>query len=156
MRKLILLFILFAVQSVYSQSMEIPNSKLFPKGGGDLILHEYLESLTETDIAVLNFTSVSCIPCKKEIPELLRLSEKYPNLKLFIIFAEADPSTFANSLGLSKYYADPLGTLQNKYRIKAYPVTYIVSRDKKILSRLEGYTEKNSKKLNSFFAKEEK
>jgi thiol-disulfide isomerase/thioredoxin len=156
MRKLILLFILFAVQSVYSQSMEIPNSKLFPKGGGELILHEYLESLTETEIAVLNFTSVSCIPCKKEIPELLRLSEKYPNLKLFIIFAEADPSTFANSLGLSKYYADPLGTLQNKYRIKAYPVTYLVSRDKKILSRLEGYSEKNSKKLNSFFAKEEK
>jgi len=156
MRKLILLFILFAVQSVYSQSMEIPNSKLFPKGGGDLILHEYLESLTETDIAVLNFTSVSCIPCKKEIPELLRLSEKYPNLKLFIIFAEADPSTFANSLGLSKYYADPLGTLQNKYRIKAYPVTYLVSRDKKVLSRLEGYTEKNSKKLSSFFTREGK
>ena len=156
MRKLILLFMLFAVQSVYSQSMEIPNSKLFPKGGGELILHEYLESLTETDIAVLNFTSVSCIPCKKEIPELLRLSEKYPNLKLFIIFAEADPSTFANSLGLSKYYADPLGTLQNRYKIKAYPVTYLVSRDKKILSRLEGYSEKNSKKLSSFFAREEK
>ena len=156
MRKLILLFMLFAVQSVYSQSMEIPNSKLFTKGGGELILHEYLESLTETDIAVLNFTSVSCIPCKKEIPELLRLSETYPNLKLFIIFAEADPSTFANSLGLSKYYADPLGTLQNKYKIKAYPVTYLVSRDKKILSRFEGYSEKNSKKLSSFFAREEK
>jgi cytochrome c biogenesis protein CcmG, thiol:disulfide interchange protein DsbE len=156
MRKLILLFMLFAVQSVYSQSMEIPNSKLFTKGGGELILHEYLESLTETDIAVLNFTSVSCIPCKKEIPELLRLSEKHPNIKLFIIFAEADPSTFANSLGLSKYYADPLGTLQNKYKIKAYPVTYLVFRDKKVLSRLEGYTEKNSKKLSSFFAREEK
>jgi thiol-disulfide isomerase/thioredoxin len=136
--------------------MEIPNSKLFTKGGGELILHEYLESLTETDIAVLNFTSVTCIPCKKEIPELLRLSEKHPNLKLFIIFAEADPSTLANSLGLSKYYADPLGTLQNKYKIKAYPVTYLVSRDKKVIFRLEGYSEKNSKKLSSFFAREEK
>jgi thiol-disulfide isomerase/thioredoxin len=156
MKKRGLLNFIFVIQSLFSQSIEIPNSKLFPKGGGELILHEYLESLTETDIAVLNFTSVSCIPCKKEIPELLRLSEKYPNLKLFIIFAEADPSTFAISLGLSKYYADPLGTLQNKYKIKAYPVTYLVSRDKKILSRLEGYTEKNSKKLNSFFAKEEK
>jgi thiol-disulfide isomerase/thioredoxin len=107
-------------------------------------------------LSLLNFTSVSCTPCKKEIPELLRLSEKYSNLKLFIIFAEADPSTFANSLGLSKYYADPLGTLQNKYRIKAYPVTYLVSRDKKVLSRLEGYTEKNSKKLSSFFTREGK
>ncbi len=156
MKKLGILTFIFVVQSLFSQSTEIPNSKLFPKGGGELILHEYLESLTETDIAVLNFTSVTCIPCKKEIPELLRLSEKYPNLKLFIIFAEADPSTFANSLGLNKYYADPLGTLQSKYGIKAYPVTYLVSRDKKVLSRLEGYTEKNSKKLSSFFAREGK
>jgi thiol-disulfide isomerase/thioredoxin len=105
-------------------------------------------------LGLLNFTSVSCTPCKKEIPELLRLSEKYPNLKLFIIFAEADPSTFANSLGPSKYYADPLGTLENKYKIKAYPVTYLVSRDKKVIFRLEGYSEKNSKKLSSFFARE--
>lgn len=154
MKKLVLLTFIFVVQSLFSQSKEIPNSKLFPKGGGELILHEYLESLAETDIAVLNFTSVTCIPCKKEIPELLRLSEKHSNLKLFIIFAEADPSVFAGSLGLTKYYADPLGTLQNKYGIKAYPVTYLVSRDKKILARLEGYNEKNSKKLNSFFAKE--
>jgi thiol-disulfide isomerase/thioredoxin len=99
---------------------------------------------------------VTCIPCKKEIPELLKLSEKNPDMKLFIIFAESDPSKFAASLGVSKFYADPLGTLQNKYAIKGYPVTFIVSREKKVLARLDGYNEKNTKRLVALLGKEAK
>jgi len=152
--KWILFVFLILTKGIFSQSTEIPNSKLFPNGGGEIILHEYLESLGENELAVLNFTSVTCIPCKKEIPELLRLSQKNPDMKLFIIFAESDPSKFAASLGVSKFYADPLGTLQNKYAIKAYPVTYIVTRDKKVLARLEGYNEKNTKKLLALLGKE--
>ncbi len=154
--KWILLVLLLLTKGIFSQTIEIPNSKLFPNGGGEIILHEYLESLKENELAVLNFTSVTCIPCKKEIPELLRLSEKNPDMKLFIIFAESDSSKFAASLGVSKFYADPLGTLQNKYKIKAYPVTFIVTRYKKILARLEGYNEKNTKKLIALFGKEGK
>jgi thiol-disulfide isomerase/thioredoxin len=147
---------MFITHQLFSQTQEIPNSKLFPNGGGEIILHEYLETLKDNEIAVLNFTSVTCIPCKKEIPELLRLSEKNPDMKLFIIFAESDPTKFAASLGVSKFYADPLGTLQNKYAIKGYPVTFIVTRDKKIFARLEGYNEKNTKKLISLLGKEGK
>ena len=154
--KWILLVLLLLTKGIFSQTTEIPNSKLFPNGGGEIILHEYLESLGENELAVLNFTSVTCVPCKKEIPELLRLSEKNPNIKLFIIFAESDPSKFAASLGVSKFYADPLGTLQNKYAIKAHPVTFIITRDKKILARLEGYNEKNTKKLIALLGKDGK
>jgi thiol-disulfide isomerase/thioredoxin len=148
--------LMFITHQLFSQTQEIPNSKLFPNGGGELILHEYLETLKDNEIAVLNFTSVSCIPCKKEIPELLRLSEKNPDMKLFIIFAESDPTKFAASLGVSKFYADPLGTLQNKYAIKGYPVTFIVSREKKVLARLDGYNEKNTKRLVALLGKEGK
>ena len=148
--------LMFITHQLFSQTQEIPNSKLFPNGGGEIILHEYLETLKDNEIAVLNFTSVTCIPCKKEIPELLKLSEKNPDMKLFIIFAESDPTKFAASLGVSKFYADPLGTLQNKYAIKGYPVTFVVSREKKILARLEGYNEKNTKKLIALLGKEGK
>ena len=148
--------LMFITHQLFSQTQEIPNSKLFPNGGGEIILHEYLETLKDNEIAVLNFTSVTCIPCKKEIPELLRLSEKNTDMKLFIIFAESDPSKFAASLGVSKFYADPLGTLQNKYAIKGYPVTFIVSREKKVLARLDGYNEKNTKRLVALLGKEGK
>jgi thiol-disulfide isomerase/thioredoxin len=154
--KWILLVFFILTKGIFSQSTEIPNSKLFPNGGGEIILHEYLESLKENELAVLNFTSVTCVPCKKEIPELLRLSEKNPDMKLFIIFAESDPTKFATGLGVSKFYADPLGTLQNKYAIKGYPVTFIVSREKKVLARLEGYNEKNTKRLVALLGKEGK
>ena len=146
----------FVSFQLFSQTYEIPNSKLFPNGGGDIILHEYLEALKENEIAVLNFTSVTCIPCKKEIPELLRLSEKNPDKKLFIIFAESDPSKMAISLGLNKYYPDPLHSLQDIYKIKAYPVTFVVTRDKKVLARLDGYNEKNTKRLVALLGKEGK
>jgi thiol-disulfide isomerase/thioredoxin len=154
--RIFFVLLLFVTHQLFSQTLEIPNSKLFPNGGGEIILHEYLESLKENEIAVLNFTSVTCIPCKKEIPELLRLSEKNTDMKLFIIFTESDPTKFAASLGVSKFYADPLGTLQNKYAIKGYPVTFIVSREKKVLARLDGYNEKNTKRLVALLGKEGK
>jgi thiol-disulfide isomerase/thioredoxin len=154
--RIVSVLLMFITHQLFSQTLEIPNSKLFPHGGGEIILHEYLESLKENELAVLNFTSVTCVPCKKEIPELLRLSEKNPDMKLFIIFAESDPSKFAANLGVSKFYADPLGTLQNKYAIKGYPVTFIVSREKKVLARLDGYNEKNTKRLVALLGKEGK
>ena len=154
--RILSVLLMFITHQLFSQTQEIPNSKLFPNGGGEIILHEYLETLKDNEIAVLNFTSVTCIPCKKEIPELLKLSEKNPDMKLFIIFAESDPTKFAASLGVSKFYADPLGTLQNKYAIKGYPVTFIVSREKKVLARLEGYNEKNTKRLVALLGKEGK
>jgi thiol-disulfide isomerase/thioredoxin len=134
------LFFLLSCVSVFSE--EVPNAVLFRMGSERLVLHEVLESMNAGEFAILNFTSVNCIPCKKEIPELLRIAEKNPNIKLFIIFAESNPKDFASSLGVKSYYTDGLGVVQNKFGVKEYPVTILISRDKNLMSRIEGYKEK--------------
>ena len=68
--------------------------------------------------------------------------EKNPNIKLFIIFAENNPKDFATSLGVKTYYTDGLGVVQNKFGVKEYPVTILVSGAKNLMSRIEGYKEK--------------
>lgn len=135
-------FLVFVITCVSVFSEEVPNAVLFRMGSERFVLHEVLESMNPGEFAILNFTSVTCVPCKKEIPELLRIAEKNPNIKLFIIFAENNPKDFANSLGVKTYYTDGLGVVQNKFGVKEYPVTILVSREKNLLSRIEGYKEK--------------
>ena len=151
----ILIIILTISFSLTAEEKEIQNSRLFRFGEDEIVLHEYLKSLKETELLVMNFTSVTCIPCKKEIPELLTLERKYPNMKLFIIFAEPDPSKFASGLGVKSFFADPLGSLQNRFGIKSYPTTFVVKSNKSVLVRLDGYNDKTIGKISSLLKDQE-
>lgn len=96
---------------------------------------------------VLNFTSVDCKPCEKEISELISLKEKNNTMKLFVIFAEQGEivKEKMKKLDLKEGYIDPLGTLQVKFGVKGFPVTIIIDSKAQNLKKIEGYSSENMK-----------
>lgn len=85
-------------------------------------------------VVVFNFWFINCPPCKKEIPELNDLVEKYkenPNVK-FIAIALDDSYSLKNFLKLSpfNYNIVPDGRyFSDKYDIKGYPTHVVVGKD---------------------------
>jgi len=52
---------------------EAPNTALYDMAGKRHVLYAVLDALPDDGLAMINFTSIHCKPCKKEIPELLRI-----------------------------------------------------------------------------------
>jgi thiol-disulfide isomerase/thioredoxin len=127
------------------------NFALYNIKGERFILYNILNSLPDGSMLIVNFTSVKCLPCTKEIPELKNISESTAgNTKLMCIYAETTDVAriSAESLGVSECsYVDPFGNIQKTYNIKKYPVTFIIDKKFKILGRFEGYSERNIKKI---------
>jgi len=115
------------------------------------IFYKIIDSMPDSGILIVNFTSVTCIPCKKEIPELKSISEAgNGNIKLICIYAEAADSARSSAESLivaDNAYVDPFGNIQKMYNVKKYPVTFIIDKRYKILGRFEGYSESNIKKI---------
>ena len=73
---------------------------------------------------IVNFTSVTCLPCKKELPELLKIvNEKgQPDkVNLMCIYAEdaVKAKKSADALGVTSFtYTDIFGNIQKLYGVK--------------------------------------
>ncbi len=143
---LVILTISSAITILPIQAQEAPNVPLYDLTGGRHILFSIIDSLPEGGIAILNFTSIYCKPCKKEIPELLAIAGSSRKIKLLCIYAENAKlsSQSAGELGVyDRAYVDPLGAVQQKFGVKKYPVTVLINKKKQIVGRYEGYSEKN-------------
>jgi len=85
-------------------------------------------------VVVFNFWFINCPPCKKEIPELNELVEKYKENKnvTFIAIALDDAYALKTFLKLSpfNYSVIPDGRFYSeKYGVKSYPTHVIVGKD---------------------------
>jgi thiol-disulfide isomerase/thioredoxin len=94
------------------------------------------------------------VPCKKEIPELIELEKKTPQMKLFCIFNEAGniAGPVGKSLGLPNAYSDPMENIQKIFGVKSYPTTVVIHKGK-ILSTLVGFNDENTKLLRKLLEK---
>jgi thioredoxin-related protein len=152
-------FILFfSMQSIiFSQNNPIEDFAIYSVSGERIIFSEMLASLPDNGFLIINFTSVNCIPCKKEIPELKELIIKYKNkAKLICVYSEAGKPVqdLAESLGVIDIaFVDPFGKVQSIFAIKSVPVTILFSKKSLIIQRLEGYTQKNMKALEEVLKK---
>jgi thiol-disulfide isomerase/thioredoxin len=119
--------------------------------GKRTIFFEHLASLPDNGLLLVNFTSIHCKPCRKEIPELVRITgEAVDRARLICIYSESGNPVreMAAELNiLDKAYVDPLGNIQKQYDVKKIPVTYIVRKDGVILGRYDGYTEDNVRRI---------
>ncbi len=123
-----------------------PNVAIYTIKGARHILYGLLDELHEGGVAMLNFTSVYCLPCKKEIPELRDIAGRANNVKLLYIYAEeaAIAGPHAKKMGIYDYsYVDALGAVQGKFGVKKYPVTILINKKREIVGRFEGYTVEN-------------
>ena len=129
------------------QSGKVENFAIYNIQGKRCIFYDIVKSLPEDSVLILNFTSIKCKPCRKEIPELANITVKSGNrARIMFIYAEssvqAQPA--AAELGITdRSYVDPFGNVQKLFNVKKIPVTIIISKNYIQLCRFDGYTGEN-------------
>lgn len=159
MKKIILysfyLFIAFNLFSlVLAENNFTEDFAIYTAKGERRIFSEILSSLPDAGVLLINFTSVDCKPCRKEIPELRELEIKYKDrAKLICVYSEVGKSVqkLSETLGvLDCSFVDPFGKIQRLFTVKSVPVTFLINKKSQIIYRLDGYTKDNMKDLESF------
>jgi thiol-disulfide isomerase/thioredoxin len=115
---------------------------------------------------LINFFSITCKPCTKEIPEIQQLFEKY-GAKVNMVLISIDQGRSNQVQGLVDEYIKELNA---KITIPVYinganmamdfggtsivlPSTFVVSREGKIIMLFSGYSEQNMKTLDNICRK---
>lgn len=83
-------------------------------------------------IVVLNLWATNCAPCVEELPSLLELQKKMPQLAIVAVSWDEDPTAYQNFL--TRHHVDlltirdPDQSVANLYGTKLIPETYIIDR----------------------------
>ncbi len=123
---------------------EAPDFMLKNLKGEDVKLSDY-----RNKIVLLNFMATWCHWCKKEMPHLQKLHEKYSDRDFAIVvvfqdregasavvpFMKKSGYTFAVSSGL----LDPTGEVGNQYGVTGTPTTLLIDRTGNIIAWGIGY-----------------
>ena len=109
------------------------------------------------DVIVINFWASWCGPCRKELPKLEELHQKYKDLGVTILGINIDANTELSKKLLKEFPVnftilyDPENTVSDDYEIQSMPSTFLV--DKKALFRyrhngyLPGYEDKYDEQI---------
>lgn len=99
----------------------------------------------DSKLILLQFTSVSCGPCRVSVPFLNRLSAEYPNEQLSVIAIECT----AKSVRAIKHYREvnkikyPLlksnDEVKENYQVSSFPVFYLIDENRKVVHVSKGY-----------------
>ena len=111
-------------------------------------VNELLNFLAENHgkVILVNFFAAFCGPCRKEIPELMRLRKEIPEKDLLIVGVAIDEtigeaSRFIKSLGIQDAYPVFYGgdEVSRAYRIDAIPFNVVYNRQGRIEASEAGY-----------------
>lgn len=64
----------------------VSNFALLDWKGKNFILYNELNQISKEELLVFNFMNSTCVPCKQEVPELLKLTEENPSLETDFCF----------------------------------------------------------------------
>lgn len=84
---------------------------------------------------LINFWATWCTPCRTEMPAIEAAYQKYKSDGLAVLAVDADESKqevvgFGNSLNLTfDLLLDPGNSVNDLYRIRAYPSSFFIGRD---------------------------
>ena len=105
---------------------------------------EYKLSDYKGKVVLLNFWATWCVPCIEEMPSLQTLHEELEESGLHIMAVSVDTSpdlafTFAqeNDLTLHMLF-DRKQAAANAYQVRTIPITFLIDRDGKIVSKVRG------------------
>jgi thiol-disulfide isomerase/thioredoxin len=131
--------------------VKVENFTVYDINGKRHLFYDLFRGLPKDGVVILNFTSIHCRPCRKEIPELVSIARTAGNrVGLICIYLEhgVQVSENASSLGVAdRAYVDLFGNIKRKFDIKRVPLTFIIGRDYTIQSRIDGYSAENIKKI---------
>lgn len=117
-----------------------PNFTLKSRSGENLKLSEY-----RGDVVLVNFWASWCGPCRKEMPKLEELYQKYKNLgfNLLAVNVEEDSSKandFLKDLSVTfPVLYDNENKVSKLYKVSAMPSTVIIDRDGNVRFVHHGY-----------------
>jgi thiol-disulfide isomerase/thioredoxin len=96
-------------------------------------------------VVVLNFWSLSCAPCRAEIPELNRLVKDYRDKDVvFIAFgldAVKDVQASLKELNFNYHLVPDSSAIATKFDVSAYPKHVVIDKQGRIYAVLEGASE---------------
>ena len=96
------------------------------------------------NIMILNFWATWCVPCKKEMPSLEKLSKEYPEIMIYPINLEKPNQDktlkFFADLGISKLniYFDPNFSLVKLLNMRGVPTTILIDKNGREFGRVIG------------------
>lgn len=99
------------------------------------------------DVIVLNMWASWCAPCKKEMPDLMKLQEDYGDEGLQVLAVNAhytertanDAPNFIEEIGITlPVMFDVDGVVWDKYQLIGLPTTYIIDRKGRIKHKIPG------------------
>jgi len=100
---------------------------------------------TSGHVVVVDFWASWCVPCRRSIPWLNKMQEKYRDQGLVIIGVNEDASEADFVDFLKKFPAhfktirDAEGSLARKFDVVAMPSSYILDRDGNVVARHLGF-----------------
>jgi peroxiredoxin len=83
-------------------------------------------------VVVLNFWATSCVPCIEEIPTLVQLQQRMPNIAVVAVSSDDDDALYRKFL--SEYHVnfvtvrDPSYRVPHMYGTVKIPETYVIDR----------------------------
>ncbi len=105
--------------------------------------HEYSLESARGNVVLLDFWATWCPPCKKEIPELISIYNKYKEKEFLLWGIGLDKPDALNSW--SEKFEIPYPVLigsqkiQSAYGVRAIPTVFIIDKTGRIAARFQGY-----------------
>jgi len=126
----------------------------------DINDNEKIISSSENKILLLNFWATWCAPCIKEIPELIKLKEKFKK-SVEVYFVSVDfnvKKTVPKFLKKNKLenlliFNDEKLKISNKFGVKVMPTTVIINQSFEEIAQVKGYVDWLSPEYISFIEK---
>lgn len=146
-RKVLRFFIVIsALLLISAGNTAVEDFVIFNVHGKRHTFYELVRQVPHGGLLIVNFTSVACRPCKKEIPELLEIKNSSDKMSLLFIYAECcqPVKDHASSFDiLDMAFVDPFGKVRGIFEVKSFPVTFIINRNRTVVGRYDGYTTEN-------------
>ena len=96
------------------------------------------------NIMIINFWASWCMPCRREMPSLEKLVQKYPEIKVYPINTEKpnklSAGDFFKSIGVSslEIYFDPKLKLVKQFKLRGLPTSILIDKNGKEFGRVIG------------------
>ena len=99
---------------------------------------------------IINFWASWCAPCIKEMKSLNSLQEKVPSLRVITVSQDKSLDLAKEFFKKNKYkslekYFDKDKKVLSRFSIRGLPTTFIANKDYKVLAKVEGIIEWDSK-----------
>lgn len=109
---------------------------------------------------VISFFEVTCLPCKKELPEMAALEASHKGVHFLLVHVGNQPASEVKKFlaGLKAHPARAVYTgakIMETYNFTAFPHTLLLDADNKVKLVLSGYTENNMNMLEAAIKKVE-